>query len=55
MEVSVFPFPIIVSNWLIIGVDRAAMCVALSALQEEGLISYEKNRFTLHINAAEGQ
>lgn len=36
-------------------VDRAAMCVALSALQEEGLISYEKNRFTLHINAAEGQ
>lgn len=35
-------------------VDRAAMCVALSALQEEGLISYEKNRFTLHINAAEG-
>ena len=36
-------------------VDRAAMCVALSALQEEGLISYEKNRFTLHITAAEGQ
>lgn len=29
-------------------VERAAMSVALSALQREGLISYNKNRFVLH-------
>ncbi|MFA7637248.1 MAG: Crp/Fnr family transcriptional regulator [Monoglobales bacterium] len=31
-------------------VERAAMSVALSALQKEGLLSYKKNRFVLHTN-----
>lgn len=33
-------------------VERAAMSVALSALQREGLLSYDKNRFVLHTNAS---
>ena len=36
-------------------VDRAAMSVALSALQKEGLISYHKNRFTLHMDVEENR
>ena len=31
-----------------LGVDRSAMCHELSKMQKEGLISYEKNRFSLN-------
>lgn len=34
-------------------VERAAMSVALSALQKEGLLSYRKNHFILHTNAVD--
>lgn len=34
-------------------VERAAMSVALSALQRDGLITYKKNRFTLHAGVGE--
>ena len=30
-------------------VDRAAMSVALSDMQKEGLITYHKNEFVLHV------
>ena len=31
-----------------LNIDRSAMCFELSKLKKEGLIDFEKNRFTLH-------
>lgn len=31
-----------------LGVDRSALCSMLSKMQEEGLLSYRRNEFTLH-------
>lgn len=36
-----------------LGVERSALCKTLSAMQRQGLLSYRKNRFTLHIGDTE--
>lgn len=34
-----------------LGVDRSALCAELTKMRRDGLISFEKNRFTVHIDS----